>query len=125
MLLEQLKPKEAIAEIAKAYKGVTKALSAKLKKNAEMTRQDCDFYNTIEPDVKVCVQHEKDFLSVSLALQQRKGVWHDFGNVGDDDRVKEFKKKFGKLSSARLDKNGPFLGNDPVEVAKELAAKLS
>lgn len=114
----------SVIKKAKDYlAAVHDVLGAKLTKNEELSGGN-DFYDTVDPKIKVCVEHGLGFVSVSVAFLQRKGVWHALGNFYKDDIYTTITNKYG-LKKTSVSFDGNFFKDSPVPFARELADKFS
>ena len=113
----------AVDKGAKYLEEVRAVLGAKLKKNEEMSTSN-DFYDTVDPKLKVCVERGRAFVRVSIAFLQRKGVWHNLGNFPGHEMYEKVTSKYG-LKTTSVGYDGESFKDSPVSFAKELADKLS
>lgn len=114
-LLNEAKNKEQLlADVRAALSGLTKDDSFKGAKG--------EFYNTSIKDVKIHLSHDKSDVYLSIAHQQRKGVWHDLGNFVEDPLYKQVKDALGtKTLSSRSDLDS---AEAVLKHAKTMAKKL-
>lgn len=102
----------------KLFHDVMGILETKFTRNPNGDGERTYAFDTKDPKFRIYVQHWPECIDVTIAFEQRMGVWHAIGNFMHDPVYEEGKAFFGvEKSSCRLDR---FFDGDVMAFAQQL-----